>query len=151
MAESAFEGLLIENAGGALAKMFKTWGELGASSVTVSVSLRGPEKMGEKVTLTVQLAFAATVVVLHEATEFVKSAGLFPAAEILEMCMGTVPVLVMATVMGALARPCVVAGNVTEVGRNLRAGPLGGEFIPVPIRATNCGLPEALSVKVSAA
>jgi hypothetical protein len=95
--------------------MFKSWGELGAS------------------------------------TEFVKSAGLFPAAEILEMCMGTVPVSVMATVMGVLARPCVVAGNVTEVGRNLRAGPLGGEFIPVPIRATDCGLPEALSVKVNAA
>jgi 3-hydroxyisobutyrate dehydrogenase-like beta-hydroxyacid dehydrogenase len=88
-----------------LAKMFKTWGELGASSVTVSVSLGGPEKMGEKITLTVQLALAATVAVLQEATEFVKSAGLFPAAEILEMCMGTVPVSVMATVMGVLARP----------------------------------------------
>src|ERR1700675_353616 len=141
----------MENAGGALAKMFKTWGELGASSVTVRVSLRGTEKMGEKVTLTVQPAFTATVAVLQEATEFVKSAGLFPAAEILEMGMGAVPVVVMTTGMGGLGRPCVVAGKVTEVGRNLRAGPLGGEFIPVPIRATNCGLPEALSVKVSAA
>jgi hypothetical protein len=149
--ESAVEGLLIENDGGALAKMFKTWGELGASSVTVSVSLRGPEKMGENVTLTVQLAFAATVAVLQAATEFVKSAGLFPAAEIFEMCMVVVPVLVMAIVMGVLARPCVVAGKVTEVGRNLRAGPLGDEFIPMPVRATDCGLPEALSVKVSAA
>jgi len=151
VAESAVDGLLIENAGGALAKMFKTWGEFGASSVTVRVSLRGPEKMGEKVTLTVQLAFAATVAVLQEATEFVKSAGLFPAAEIFEMCMGAVPVLVMATVMGVLARPCVVTGKVTEVGRNFSAGPLGGEFIPVPIRATDCGPPDALSVKVSAA
>jgi hypothetical protein len=59
--------------------------------------------------------------------------------------------LVIFTVMGALARPCVVAGKVTEVGRNLSAGPLGGEFIPVPIRATDCGLPEALSVKINAA
>lgn len=133
MAESAVEGLLTENAGAAVAKMFKTWGELGASSVTVRVSLRGPEKMGENVTLTVQLAFGAMVAVPQEATEFVKSAGLLPAAEILEMCMGVVPVLVMATVMGALARPWVVAGKVTEVGRNLSAGPLGDEFIPVPI------------------
>ena len=119
--------------------------------MTVRVSLRGPEKMGENVTLTVQLALAARVAVLREATEFVKSAGLFPAAEILEMCMDVVPVLVMATVMGTLARPWVVTGKVTEVGRNLRAGPLGIEFIPVPMRTTDCGLPDALSVKVSAA
>ena len=143
--------MLIENAGGAFAKMFKTWGELGASSVTVRVSLRGPEKMGENVTLTVQLAFAAMVAVLQEARELAKSAGLFPPGEIFEICMEVVPVLVMATVMGALARPCVVAGNVTEVGRNLSAGPLGVEFIPVPTRAIDCGLPEALSVKVSTA
>jgi 3-hydroxyisobutyrate dehydrogenase-like beta-hydroxyacid dehydrogenase len=137
VAENAVEGLLIENAGGALEKMFKIWGELGASSETVRVSLRGPEKSGEKVTLTVQLAFAATVALLQEAVEFVKSAGLFPAAEILETCMGDVPVLVMATLMGVLARPCVVAGKVTEVGRNLSAGPLAGEFIPVPVSATD--------------
>jgi hypothetical protein len=89
--------------------------------------------------------------VLQEATEFVKSAGLLPVAAIFEMCMGVVPVLVMATVMGVLARPCVVAGKVTEVGINLGAGPLGGELIPVPIRATDCGLPEALSARSSAA
>jgi hypothetical protein len=62
-----------------------------------------------------------------------------------------VPLLVMFTVTGVLARPWVVAGKVTEVGRNLSAGPLGGEFIPVPMRAMDCGLPEALSVKISAA
>jgi hypothetical protein len=123
---------------------------LGASSLTIRVSLRGPENRGEKVTLTVQLALAATVAVLQEVTEFVKSAGLFPAAEIFEMCMGVVPLLVMATVMGTLARPCVVTGKVTEVGINLSAGP-GGESIPVPISATDCGLPDALSVKISAA
>jgi hypothetical protein len=85
VAQSAVEGLLIENAGAAFAKMFKTWGELGASSLTVRVSLRGPEKMGENVTLTVQLAFAAMVAVLQEARELAKSAGLFPSAEIFEM------------------------------------------------------------------
>jgi hypothetical protein len=61
VAESAVGGLLTENAGGALARMFKTWGELEASSVTVRVSLRGPENTGENVTLTVQLALGATV------------------------------------------------------------------------------------------
>ena len=39
------------NAGAALAKMFRTCGEPGASSVTERVSLRGPEKTGEKVML----------------------------------------------------------------------------------------------------
>lgn len=119
--------------------------------MTVRVSLRGPEKMGENVTLTVQLVLGATAAALQEATEFVKSAELFPAAEIFEMCMAVVPVLVMATVMGVLARPWVVTGKVTEVGRNLSAGPLGIKFIPVPMRTTDCGLPDALSVKVSAA
>jgi hypothetical protein len=76
VADSEVEGLLIENAGGALATMFKTWGELGASSATVRASLSCPEKRGEKATLTVQLAFAATVVVAQDATEFVKSAAL---------------------------------------------------------------------------
>ena len=36
------------NAGAELAKMFRTCGEPGASSVTERVSLRGPEKMGRK-------------------------------------------------------------------------------------------------------
>jgi hypothetical protein len=36
------------NAGAELAKMFRTCGEPGASSVTERVSLRGPEKMGGK-------------------------------------------------------------------------------------------------------
>jgi 3-hydroxyisobutyrate dehydrogenase-like beta-hydroxyacid dehydrogenase len=65
--------------------MFKTWGELEASSVTVRVSLRGPENTGENVTLTVQLALGATVAALQEATELVSSAGLFPPAEIFEI------------------------------------------------------------------
>lgn len=131
------EALVIEKAGAAFAKMFRTWGELGASSVTLRVSLRGPEKMGENVMLTVQLVFGAMVAVVQEVRELVKSAGLLPPAEIFETCMEVVPVLVIATVTGVLARPCVVIGKVTEVGRNLSAGPLGGEFIPVPIRATD--------------
>ena len=131
--------------------MFKTWGELGASSVTVRVSLRGPENTGENVTLTVQLAFGETVAALQEAIELVNSAGLLPPAEIFEMCTGAVPVFVMATLMGVLARPCVVAGKVTELGKNLSSGPLGEESMPVPVRAMDCGLPDALSVKMSAA
>jgi hypothetical protein len=93
--------------------------------------------------VTVQLAFGATVAALQEATELVNSAGLFPPAEIFEMCVGAVPELVMATLTGVLARPCVVAGKVTELGKNLSAGPQGDESIPVPLRAIDWGLPDA--------
>lgn len=96
---------LSANAGAALAKMFKTCGEPGASSVTARVSLRGPEKMGEKVTLAVQLELAAMVAVAHAPRELVKSMGLLPPAEMLEMCSGDVPVLEMVTEMGVLASP----------------------------------------------
>ncbi len=93
------------NAGAALAKMFRTCGELGASSVTERVSLRGPEKTGEKVMLAVQLALAAMVAVAHAPRELVKSMGLLPPAEMLEMCNGDVPVLEMVMEMGVLASP----------------------------------------------
>ncbi len=85
--------------------MFKTCGEPGASSVTARVSLRGPEKTGEKVTLAVQLELAAMVAVAHAPRELVKSMGLLPPAEMLEMCSGDVPVLEMVTEMGVLASP----------------------------------------------
>lgn len=93
------------NAGAALAKMFRTCGEPGASSVTERVSLRGPEKTGEKVMLVVQLELAAMVAVAHAPRELVKSMGLLPPAEILEMCSADVPVLEMVTEMGVLASP----------------------------------------------
>jgi hypothetical protein len=44
----------------------------------------------------------------------------------------------------------VVSGKVTEVGKNLNAGAFA-EFIPVPVRATDCGLPEALSLRMTVA
>lgn len=96
---------LSANAGAALANMFRTCGEPGASSMTERISLRGPEKMGEKVMLAVQLELAAIVAVAHAPSELVKSMGLLPPAEMLEMCSGDVPVLEMVTEMGVLASP----------------------------------------------
>lgn len=59
--DSALDGLVTVNAGGALAKTLRTCGEFAASSATEIVSLRAPEKMGENVTLKVQLVLAAIV------------------------------------------------------------------------------------------
>jgi hypothetical protein len=55
--------------------------------------------------LAVQLGLAAMVAVAHAPRELVKSMGLLPPAEILEMCSGDVPVLEMVTEMGVLASP----------------------------------------------
>jgi hypothetical protein len=57
------------------------------------------------VTLAVQLELAAMVAVAHAPRELVKSMGLLPPAEMLEMCSGDVPVLEMVTEMGVLASP----------------------------------------------
>jgi len=149
--ERALATLLTVNAGGALAKTLTDCGELGASSLTKRVSLRAPEKIGEKVTLTLQLALAAIVVVAHALDVFVKSAGLAPPAEIPEMCSGAAPEFVMITLTAVLASPCVVTGKFTLVGVIFAAGPLDGCAIPVPTSVTKCGPPEALSVNVNMA
>jgi hypothetical protein len=150
--ESALAGLLTVNAGGALANTLTDCGEFGASSLTKRVSLRAPEKIGAKVTLTLQLALAAIVVVLHALNVLAKSAGLAPPAEIPEMCSGAAPEFVMVTLIAVLASPCVVTGKFTLVGVNFAAGPLDGCCaISVPTRVTKCGLPEALSVNVNIA
>lgn len=57
-----------------------------------------------------------------------------------------VPVFVSVTVCGALLVPMSCAGKVSEEGENVATG-LG--VTPVPLRATVCGLPAALSVTVS--
>ena len=46
--------------------------------------------------------------------------------------------------------PCDSAGKFTVVGRNVSAGPLVG-LVSVPLRVMDCGLPAALSAKMSAA
>jgi hypothetical protein len=82
VAESAVEGLLIENAGAAFAKMFKT---VGGVVVDGKSSAARPGKNGRERHADRALAFAAMVAVLQEARELAKSAGLFPPAKIFEM------------------------------------------------------------------
>ena len=116
-----------------------------------SVSLRGPEKIGAKVRLMLQVAPAAMVAVLHALKEFRKSVGLFPPATMLEICSGALPALVMVTLMGVLASPWVMMGKLTVVGVIRTDGATVGEAMPVPVRARTCGLPAALSVNVRVA
>jgi len=67
--------------------------------------------MGAKIAVMVQLPPGVIVVVPQLLNALTKSTGLFPPAEILVMCIGAVPLLLMVTLMGTLASPCVVGGT----------------------------------------
>lgn len=79
-----------------------------------------------------------------------KSAGLLPLRLMEVIVAGAFPELVTVTVWIELAEPCESAGKFTVVGRNVNAGPLTG-LTSVPVRVMDCGLPLALSAKMSAA
>ena len=122
------------NAGSAFPTRLTACGDPAASSETEIDSLRGPEKMGAKTTVTVQLALGAIVAVLQLPNEFTKSTALFPPAEIPVMCIGAVPLLLMVTLMGTLASPCVVGGTTIRLGEKRRIGLVVGTAVPVPIK-----------------
>jgi hypothetical protein len=114
--------------------MLSTCGDPAASSETEIDSLRGPENTGAKTTVTVQLALGAMVAVLQLPSELTKSKGLFPPAEILVTCIAAVPVLLMVTLMGTLASPCVVGGTTIGLGEKRRIELVVGAAVAAPIR-----------------
>ena len=79
-----------------------------------------------------------------------KSAGLLPVTLMEVITTGAFPELVAVTVRTELVDPCDKAGKFTLAGRNANAGPLT-ELTSVPMRVMDCGLPAALSAKMSAA
>ena len=114
-------------------------------SATVSVGLAGsllmilsdadraPTAVGLNVTLIEQLA-PATRLAPHVLV-WAKSPGLVPVRLTLVIVSGAVPVLDNVTVCAALVVPTVWLPNVREVGVAEATGP-----VPVPLRATVCGL-----------
>src|SRR5215472_12709747 len=69
-----------------------------------------------------------------------------PFTAILVMFSIPRPVLVSVTVLAALVVKTTWFGNVTEVDERLTAG-----VTPRPLKETNCGLPEALSLMLTLA
>src|SRR5437870_757072 len=119
-----------------------------ASSASDSVPVRAPEAVGVKVTLMVQFPPAAKVAelyghALHDALPISKS--LEAANELI--VKAAAPVFVSVTVIGAL----VVASSWLPKSRPVGANPTPGEFEPVPLRLTFCGLFTSSSVKTSVA
>ena len=109
-----------------------------ALSVIDRVPLRVPPVAGLNVTLIVQLAPAATLEPHVSVSE--KSPEFAPVIPMLEILSAPVPVLLRVTLWGLVVVPTSLFPNVTFAGKSPTAG-----AVPVPERATVCGLPKALS------
>jgi hypothetical protein len=109
-----------------------------ALSVMLRVPVRVPDAVGVNVTLMVQLAPAATE--LPQVLVWAKS----PLAEMLVRLSEALPVLESVTDCAALVVPTVWLAKVSEEAERLTTG--AEAAAPVPVRLTDCGLPEALSV-----
>ena len=91
------------------------------------------------------MQFAPGANVAPQVSSASKSAGLVPVSEIEAMVRVAVPPFVSVTVCVAEVVPCVVTGKARLVTLNLTEG----AAVPVPVRATFCGEPVALSATVS--
>jgi hypothetical protein len=96
-----------------------------------------PDAVGVNVTLMVQLAPAATE--LPQVLVWAKS----PLAETLVRFSEALPVFESVTVCAALVVPTVWLVKVNEEAERLTTG--AEAAAPVPVRLTDCGLPEVLS------
>src|SRR5256884_258480 len=119
-----------------------------ASSASDSVPVRAPEAVGVKVTLMVQVPPAAKVAgLVGQALAPVLVAAKSPEAANELIVKAAAPVFVSVTVIGAL----VVASSWLPKSRPVGANPTPGEFEPVPLRLTFCGLFKSSSEKTSVA
>jgi hypothetical protein len=114
------------------------WGLPDALSVTVTEPDRAPAAAGVKVTLIEQFAPAASVV----PHAFVSAKS--PLLVMLEIAMASLPVFESVIVCAALVVPTGCAPKFKLVGLRLATG-----APPVPASATVCGLPEAVSFRVT--
>jgi hypothetical protein len=113
-------------------------------SVIVTDAARLPAAVGVNVTLIVQLAPPATLAPHVFVCE--KSPAFVPVIAMLVIDSGP-PVLLNVTTCGALALPTAWLAKLKLLTERLTEG---GGFEPVPDSPTECGLPGALSVIVTA-
>jgi hypothetical protein len=78
-----------------------------------------------------------------------KSVRLLPSRIMAVISAGAFPELLTVTVRTGLVDPCDSAEKFAVVGTNINGGPLVG-LTSVPLRVMDCGLPAALSAKMSA-
>jgi len=109
-----------------------------ALSETCTVAARGPVALGEKVTVMVQVALAASDA--GQSLVCVKSVAFAPVMAMPVIVSGAVPEFRSVEVCDALVVPTSCEPNVRPLGVSVTAG-----AVPVPVSATVCGLPAALS------
>ena len=117
-------------------------GLVGSEFVTRKVAVRVPPAVGVKVTLIVQLAPAAKVE--PQVVVRAKSPAFVPVKEVTIEVRLVVPMLLRVTTWAELVVPATWLPKVRLPGARVTP-------VPVPVRATVCGLPEALSVMKSEA
>ena len=115
-----------------------------ALSEMLTAAARAPMAAGMNWTLIVQLPFTATE--LPQVLVTVKSPGFVPVVVMLAMLRTALPVLVRVTDFVALVVPRFWPPKLSDPTERLTAGPL-----PVPVKATVCGLPGRLSAMLTAA
>jgi hypothetical protein len=116
-----------------------------ALSANETAAVRAPDAVGLNVTLIVQFAFAAS----DAGHVFVcaKSPRLVPVTVTPEIVNAAVPVFVTVIACAGLVVFSACDANVKLVGANVTTGVLAAA--PVPVSGTNCGLPAALSAKLT--
>lgn len=120
-----------------------------ALSAMASVAENSPVAVGVKVTLMVQLDPDAKFPVGLQAFVPLASAKLplfSPVIEKLVKVTGPVPVFVTITLCAGLVEFTYCEENIRLLGATVT---VAGPFAPVPVNITICGLPVALSVKVT--
>jgi hypothetical protein len=118
-------------------------GEPLALSAIVNVPVRLPDAVGVKVTERLQLAPAATLAPAH-----VPVSAKSPEALIEVMVNVPGPEFVSFTDWAALVEPMLCEAKVRLAGESVTAGAPAPAAVPVPLKATVCGEPAALSVMV---
>ena len=121
-------------------------GLLLALSVTVTFAVRTPVVVGLKLTVMVQLAPAAKLVPQDWLP--VKSPALAPVRAMLVILSAVLPGLVRVAVCEALVVPTTWLPKLRLAGDKVT---VPATVAPVPLRATLCGLPVALSLMLSEA
>jgi hypothetical protein len=116
-----------------------------ALSVKVTLALSAPSVLGENVTPTVQLAPGPRVAGLAgQLSELMaKLLALVPVMPMLVNVTPTLPVFVTSVLCGELVVPVFWVPKLRLLGAKVRVR-VG--VAPVPVNATDCGLPVALSV-----
>ena len=120
-----------------------------ALSLIVTLALRLPVAVGENVTLSVQVAPAASVLGLSgQVFVCAKSPALAPLTPMLLIVNAAVPLLVSVTDFAALVVPTSWLPKLSDVGLSVTPG---AGVTPVPLSATLCGLPPASSLMLTLA